>query len=372
MLASGASIGYWQGNVKKLIDDIGALRPTIFAGVPRIYDRIYNTVMAKAESSFVFNLLFKFATSRKFGNMKRGTPQAHSAPMMDRILFSKIKARLGGKVKLIMSGGAPLAPHVEKFLRTAMCCPVVQGYGLTETMAGSFVAVPDNMKFYKTVGIPVPSIEYRLEAVSELNYSPFSDPPRGEIIIRGNSVFDGYYKDKEKTDEAIDKDGFFHTGDIGEITPDGGLKIIDRKKNIFKLSQGEYIAVEMLESTYKKNLFVEQIWVYGNSFESCVVAILVPSEAKVIAWAKEKGIDGDFASICAKPETKSMLLAEMVKTGRDAKLKGFEILKALHVDPVQFTVEADLITPTFKLKRPQLLKYYKDTVDALYAGLKKK
>ena len=108
----------------------------------------------------------------------------------------------------------------------------------------------------------------------------------------------------------------------------------------------------------------------GNSFESCVVAILVPSEAKVIAWAKEKGIDGDFASICAKPETKSMLLAEMVKTGRDAKLKGFEILKALHVDPVQFTVETDLITPTFKLKRPQLLKYYKDTVDALYTELR--
>ena len=371
MLASGASIGYWQGNVKKLIDDIGALRPTIFAGVPRIYDRIYNTVMAKAESSFVFNLLFKFATSRKFGNMKRGTPQAHSAPMMDRILFSKIKARLGGKVKLIMSGGAPLAPHVEKFLRTAMCCPVVQGYGLTETMASTFCAVPDNIKHFGTVGIPFPSVEYRLEAVPDMNYSPFSDPPRGEVIIRGNSVFAGYFNDKEKTAEAIDKDGFFHTGDIGEITPDGGLKIIDRKKNIFKLSQGEYIAVESIESTYKKNLFVEQIWVYGNSFESCLVAVVVPNEAKLMDWAsKVKGIDGDFASICAKTETKEMMLSELTSTGRLAKLKGFEIIKALHVDAVEFSVDNDLITPTFKLKRPQLLKYYKDTVDALYTELR--
>merc|ERR1712174_188336 len=188
-----------------------------------------------------------------------------------------------------------------------MGCPVVQGYGLTETMASTFCAVPD------------------------MNYSPFSDPPRGEVIIRGNSVFAGYFNDKEKTAEAIDKDGFFHTGDIGEITPDGCLKIIDRKKNIFKLSQGEYIAVKSIESTYKKNLFVEQIWVYGNSFESCLVAVVVPN---------------------------------------DAKLKGFEIIQAFHVDAVEFSVDNDLITPTFKLKRPQLLKYYKDTVDALYTELR--
>ena len=371
-LVKGGSIGYWRGNALQLLDDVAHLKPTFFAGVPRIFDRIYSKVNSAVSASFLKSFLFNTGIKRKWNQMVKGVPQDKAGALFNFLVFKKTKMALGGKVKIIISGGAPLAPHVEKFLRTAMCCPVVQGYGLTETMASTFCAVPDNIKHFGTVGIPFPSVEYRLEAVPDMNYSPFSDPPRGEVIIRGNSVFAGYFNDKEKTAEAIDKDGFFHTGDIGEITPDGGLKIIDRKKNIFKLSQGEYIAVEMLESTYKKNLFVEQIWVYGNSFESCVVAILVPSEAKVIAWAKEKGIDGDFASICAKPETKSMLLAEMVKTGRDAKLKGFEILKALHVDPVQFTVEADLITPTFKLKRPQLLKYYKDTVDALYAGLKKK
>merc|ERR1712144_26191 len=145
----------------------------------------------------------------------------------------------------------------------------------------------------------------------------------------------------------------------------------DITENIFKLSQGEYVAVEVLESAYKKNLSIEQIWVYGNSFENCLVAIVVPGEEKLLAWAKEKGIAGDYAAVCKTPEANAMLLDELKKTGKAAKLKGFEIVKAIHLDSVQFSVETDLLTPTFKLKRPQLLKHYQSKVDALYAGLKK-
>merc|ERR1711933_301936 len=172
---------------------------------------------------------------------------------------------------------------------------------------------------------------------------------RGEVIVRGPSVFSGYYKDEKQTNGAIDKYGYFHTGDVGEIQPSGALKIIDRKKN----------------------LSIEQIWVYGNSFENCLVAIVVPGEEKLLAWAKEKGIAGDYAAVCKTPEANAMLLDELKKTGKDAKLKGFEIVKAIHLDSVQFSVETDLLTPTFKLKRPQLLKHYQSKVDALYAGLKK-
>merc|ERR1739848_878561 len=221
LIARGGSIGYWRGDVKGLLDDIGTLKPTFFCGVPRIFDRIYSAVMAK-------------------------------------LIFNKVKARLGGNVRLMISGGAPLAPHVEKFLRVAMCCAVVQGYGLTETCAASFVAVPDDLAMFATIGVPFPSVEYRLEAVPDMNYSPFTDPPRGEVLIRGPSVFSGYYKAEKQTSEAIDKDGWFHSGDVGEIQPSGALKIIDRKKNIFKLAQGEYVAVEVLESAYKKNLMMEQ------------------------------------------------------------------------------------------------------------------
>ena len=370
-LCNGGAVGYWRGSPLLLLEDVAMLKPTIFAGVPRIFDRIYTKVNTKMQSSFITNFLFNTGVKRKWSQISKGVPQKKAAPLFNMILFKNLKAVLGGSVRVIVSGGAPLASHVEQFLRTSMCCPVVQGYGLTETMAASFVAVPDDIRFYKTVGVPAPSIEYRLEAVPEMNYSPASDPPRGEIIIRGPSVFDGYYKDEKQTKGAIDKDGYFHTGDIGEITSVGALKIIDRKKNIFKLSQGEYVAVEVLESNYKKNLNFEQIWVYGNSFENCVVAIVVPSKDKLTAWAEEKGIAGDYAALCKTPEANAMLLSELKKTGKEAKMKGFEIVKAIHLDSVEFSVENDLLTPTFKLKRPQLLKHYQTEVDALYAGLKK-
>ena len=116
---------------------------------------------------------------------------------------------------------------------------------------------------------------------------------------------------------------------------------------------------------------MEQVWVYGNSFENCVVAVVVPNEDKLTAWAKEKGIAGDYAALCKTPEANAMLLSELKKTGKEAKMKGFEIVKAIHLDSVEFSVENDLLTPTFKLKRPQLLKHYQTEVDALYAGLKK-
>ncbi|QDZ23683.1 acetyl-CoA synthetase-like protein [Chloropicon primus] len=370
VIAKGGCIGYWQGNVKAILDDVGSLKPTFFCGVPRIFDRIYSAVMAKMSSSFVAGMLYRFAMSRKFGAMKKGASVFDAAPLMDKIIFSKIKARLGGNVRIMISGGAPLAPHVEKFLRVAMCCAVVQGYGLTETCAASFVAVPDDMSMFATIGVPFPSVEYRLEAVPEMNYSPFSDPPSGEVLIRGPSVFSGYYKDEAQTKGAIDKDGFFHTGDIGEIQPSGALKIVDRKKNIFKLSQGEYVAVEVVESVYKKNLNMEQVWVYGNSFENCLVAIVVPNEEKIMAWAKDKGVAGDYATVCKTPEANEMILGELKKTGKESKLKGFEIVKAVHLDYEQFSIETDLLTPSFKLKRPQLLKHYKSKIDALYASLK--
>ena len=371
-LIGGGAVGYWRGSPLLLLEDVALLKPTIFAGVPRIFDRIYSKVAAKMQGSFIKNFLFNAGVKRKWGQIERGVPQAKAAPLFNMILFKKLKAVLGGCVKTIVSGGAPLASHVEQFLRTSMCCPVVQGYGLTETCAASFIAVPDDIRFYKTVGVPAPSVEFRLEAVPEMNYSPFDNPPRGEVLIRGPSVYAGYYKDEEQTKGAIDKDGYFHTGDVGELTEFGSLKIIDRKKNIFKLSQGEYVAVEALESVYKKNLNMEQVWVYGNSFENCVVAVVVPNEEKLMAWAKDAGVSGDYEAVCKTPEANKMILDELKKTGKEGKMKGFEIVKAVHLDHVQFSVDADLLTPTFKLRRPQLLKHYQTEIDALYEALKKK
>jgi len=369
-LAGGGAIAYWQGDAKKLLDDVAAAKPTLFCGVPRIFDRVYAGVTAVMNSSPVKKFLFNWGYGAKLKAMSGGASYAGAAWLFDKILFKKVAAKLGGRVKVIVSGAAPLAKHVEEFLRVTMCCGVVQGYGLTESCAASFLGVPDLWEFQATVGVPFPHVEFRLEAVPDMEYYPSSDPPRGEVIMRGASLFSGYYKRDDLTKDAMDADGWFHTGDVGEIQPNGSLKIIDRKKNIFKLSQGEYVAVEHVESVLKKNTLFDMLWVYGNSFENFLVAVAVPNEAQVMAFAKENNIEGDYAAVCTNEKTKKFVLEELTKTGRAGKLKGFEIAKAVHCTHEPFSVEDDLLTPTFKIKRPQMLKFFKTQVDAMYAAAK--
>ncbi|KAL5999018.1 hypothetical protein ACLOJK_009968 [Asimina triloba] len=308
----GASIGFWRGDVKLLIEDLGELKPTVFCAVPRV---------------------------------------------LDRYCIPRVRQGLGGNVRLILSGAAPLATHVEAFLKVVTCAHVVQGYGLTETCAGTFVSLPNELSMLGTVGPPVPNVDVRLESVPEMAYDANSSTPRGEICIRGDTLFSGYYKRDDLTKEVM-VDGWFHTGDIGEWQADGSMKIIDRKKNIFKLSQGEYVAVENLENIYGLVPEVDAIWIYGNSFKSFLVAVINPNEQALACWAQENKQSGDFAALCMNVRAKEYVLKELTNTAKAKKLKGFEFLKAIHLDPVPFDMERDLITPTYKKKRPQLLKYY--------------
>ncbi|CAD7700609.1 unnamed protein product [Ostreobium quekettii] len=366
----GGAIGYWRGDIAGLVDDMAALQPTMFVGVPRVFDRIYARVTSQvASSSFLKKFLFNYAFKRKLHFLDQGIKAEEATPLLDCLIFNKIKDRLGGKVKLIVTGGAPIALHTENFLRVCFCCPVVQGYGLTETCAGSFIAIPDAKGMCGTVGPPQPVCSFRLESVPEMNYDACGPEPKGEVCIKGESNFSGYYKDDKQTNEVLEKDGWFHTGDIGTIVGDGVLKLIDRKKNIFKLSQGEYIAVEMVEGVYKKNPMVEQLWVYGNSFKSCLVAVVVPVKDKLMAWASQHGVQGTFEEVCRNSDACDHVLEVLNLTATEAALKGFEKIKAVYLDAVLFSVENDCLTPTFKLKRPQLLRKYEKEIEALYSSL---
>mmetsp|Transcript_20118 Transcript_20118/g.50689 ORF Transcript_20118/g.50689 Transcript_20118/m.50689 type:complete len:653 (-) Transcript_20118:97-2055(-) len=367
-LSVGGTIGYWRGDMKGLTDDIAALKPTLFVGVPRVFERIHGAVMGKIKKAgWLPSALFHWAMRHKRHYLDKGFPQHKASPLFDSLVFSKIKAALGGRCRVIISGGAPLSPHVEQFLQVAMCALVCQGYGLTETMAGACVSLPDSPG--GNVGPPLPGVQLRLESSPELNYDALSHPPRGEVLIRGDIITAGYYKLEDTTREVLEPGGWFHTGDIGEIADEGVLKIIDRKKNIFKLSQGEYIAVEKVEAAFGKCDMVEQIWVYGNSYHSALVCVVVPAEGPLKHWAKENGASGDVAELCGDEAAKKAVLDALVKTGRSSGLKGFEIVKAVHLEPEAFDVERNLITPTFKLKRPQLLKRYQAEVDAMYAKI---
>ncbi|KAL0794079.1 hypothetical protein Bca101_065456 [Brassica carinata] len=361
-----ASIGFWRGDVKILIEDIAALKPTIFCAVPRVLERIYNGLQQKlSDGGFLKKTLFNFAFNFKHSNMVKGKPHEQAAPIFDKIVFKKVKEGLGGRVRLILSGAAPLAAHIESFLRVVACAHVLQGYGLTESCGGTFVSIPNELQMLGTVGPPVPNVDIRLESVPEMGYDALASKPRGEICIRGKTLFSGYYKREDLTQEVF-IDGWLHTGDVGEWQPDGAMKIIDRKKNIFKLSQGEYVAVENLENIYSHVAAIESIWVYGNSFESYLVAVVCPSKIQIEHWAKEHNVSGDFESICQNQKTKEFILGEFNRVAKDKKLKGFELIKGVHLDTVPFDMERDLITPSYKKKRPQLLKYYQKEIDEMY------
>ncbi|KAJ0482657.1 putative long-chain-fatty-acid--CoA ligase [Helianthus annuus] len=368
-------------DVKMLIEDIGELKPTIFCAVPRVLERIYSGLQQKISAGgFIKRNLFNLAYSYKLRNMNAGIEHSKASPLSDKIIFSKVKQGLGGRVRIILSGGAPLAPHVEAYLKVVTCSHVLQGYGLTETCGGSFVSMPNEMDMLGTVGPPIPNLDARLVSVPEMNYDALSSKPQGEVCIRGDVLFAGYHKREDLTKEVL-VDGWFHTGDIGEWQPDGSMKIIDRKKNIFKLSQGEYVAVEYLENVYGLVPDIDAVWIYGNSFESCLVGVVNPHKQAIEHYAETHNISGDFDSLCENPKIKEYILGELNRIGKEKKrslrglvlqLKSFESVKTVHLDPVPFDLERDLLTPTFKKKRPQMLKYYQNVIDNMYKTINKR
>ncbi|XP_042030202.1 long chain acyl-CoA synthetase 4-like isoform X2 [Salvia splendens] len=339
-ISKGASIGFWHKDIKKLLDDIKELKPTVLCAVPRVLDKIYTGLMEKISSAGVVRqTLFNAAYAYKLHNMSKGYKHSEAAPKIDKLVFKKVREGLGGKLRLILSGAAPLSPNVETYLRVVTCAHVLQGYGLTETCAGSFVARPDDLSMVATVGPPLPVVDICLESIPDMEYNALSSTSRGEICIRGKCLFSGYYKREDLTKEVM-IDGWFHTGDVGEWQPDGSLKIIDRKKNIFKLSQGEYVSVENLEGIYSLASTIDSIWIYGSSYESFLVAVVNPNLDSLERWAEEN------------------------------KLKGFEFIKGMYLEPVPFDMERDLITPTYKKKRNKFLKYYQKPIEDMYKNTK--
>ncbi|RVX18966.1 Long chain acyl-CoA synthetase 7, peroxisomal [Vitis vinifera] len=287
--------------------------------------------------------------------------------MWDRLVFSKIKGMLGGRVHFMGSGASPLSPDVMDFLRVCFGCQVIEGYGMTETSCLiSCMDKGDNLSGH--VGSPNPACEIKLVDVPEMNYTSEDQPyPRGEICVRGPVLFQGYYKDEVQTKEVIDGDGWLHTGDIGLWLPGGRLKIIDRKKNIFKLAQGEYIAPEKIENVYAKCKFVSQCFIYGDSLNSCLVAIVSVDPDVLKDWATSEAIKYEnLGHLCNDPRARAAVLTEMDAIGREAQLRGFEFAKSVTLVVEPFTMENDLLTPTFKasfiilqmIKRPQAKAYF--------------
>ncbi|XP_057255429.1 long-chain-fatty-acid--CoA ligase 4 isoform X2 [Pezoporus wallicus] len=349
--------------------DCTVLRPTLMAAVPEIMDRIYKNVMSKVqEMNYIQRTLFKIGYDYKLEQIKRG----YDAPLCNVLLFKKVKALLGGNIRMMLSGGAPLSPQTQRFMNICFCCPVGQGYGLTETCgAGTITEATD----YSTgkVGAPLICCEIKLKDWQEGGYTNKDKPnPRGEIVIGGPNVSMGYFKNEEKTtdDFSVDENGqrWFCTGDIGEFHPDGSLQIIDRKKDLVKLQAGEYVSLGKVEAALKNCPLIDNICAYAKSDQSYVISFVVPNQTRLTALAEQKGISGTWVDICNNPTMEAEVLREIKEVANKMKLERFEIPIKVRLSPEPWTPETGLVTDAFKLKRKELKNHYLNDIERMYGG----
>uniref|UniRef100_A0A668AR34 Long-chain-fatty-acid--CoA ligase n=1 Tax=Myripristis murdjan TaxID=586833 RepID=A0A668AR34_9TELE len=359
----GGRIGFYQGDIRLLSDDMKALRPTIFPVVPRLLNRMYDKIFSQANSPLK-RWLLNFAAKRKSAEVSSGIIRSDS--IWDKIFFSKIQASLGGRLRMIITGAAPASPSVLGFLRAALGCQVYEAYGQTECTAGCTFTTPGDWTSGH-VGAPLPCNLIKLVDVAEKNY--FASKGEGEVCVKGPNVFKGYLKDPERTAETLDADGWLHTGDIGKWLPNGTLKIIDRKKHIFKLAQGEYISPEKIENIYIRSEPVAQLYVHGDSLQSCLVGIVVPDPEVMPEWAKKKGMLGTYKDLCKNTLLKKAILEDLVRLGKANGLHSFEQVKNIYIHNEMFSIQNGLLTPTLKAKRPELKEFFKEKIENLYSSI---
>lgn len=359
VIGNGGKIGFYQGDIKHLSDDLRDLKPTIFCTVPRLLNRIYAKVTSNLDKApFYKKLLFKWAYNNKEQEVLKGIVRNNS---IYDFIFKQIRESLGGCVKFILTGSAPISSDVLHFLRVVCGCHVLEGYGATETGGASGVQIPGESTV-GNVGPPFACCMYKLIDVPSMGLVAKRDN-RGEICVFGTNIFKGYYKDEEKTKEALDSEGWYHTGDIGSWETNGTLKIVDRVKNIFKLQQGEYVAPEKIENIYVRSKYVAQAFVYGNSYKSSIVGVVVPEETVLYEWAKANNLELNMYNLCADPEVKKLILKDLEVQAKLGGLKGFEKVKDIYLHDELFSIENGLLTPTLKSKRNELQKRFQYELD---------
>lgn len=356
MFAVGVSIAYVE-SMDTIIDNFGDVRPTIVVSVPRIYEKIYARVLENALSSGgVKKQIFFWA--RAVGERWADETLAGRRPdsllaaryaLARRLVFFKLRDRVGGRLRYFVSGGAPLASEINKFFYAAGLV-ILEGYGLTETSPVIAVNTPDHFRL-GTVGRPIAGVEVRIA----------SD---GEILVRGPNVMKGYLDRPEDTSGVLEPDGWLHTGDIGELDSDGFLSITDRKKDIIVTAGGKNIAPQPIENLIKTNKYVTEAVMIGDKRKYPVV-LVVPNFDNLEKWARYKNVAfSNRSELLAQPTVKTKMNREVL--GRLGELARYETPKKVGLLESDFTIERGELTPTLKVKRRAVDRRYKELIDSLY------
>ncbi|KAG8986740.1 hypothetical protein FRB94_002959 [Tulasnella sp. JGI-2019a] len=375
-LSTGGCVGYYTGNPANLLPDMQVLKPHMFPSVPRILNRIYSQAQTQMAAPGIKGTVFRRAVDAKLAYFKStGSVKSY---VWDYFVFSHLQAMLGGRVSVIVTGSAPINKDMLDFLKISLSCEILECYALTETAACTTRTLADDPHASGTVGGPSMMNEIKLVDVPELGYRSTDTPnPRGELCVRGETVFSKYYKDEKSTEGALDADGWFHTGDVAEIDEVGRFRIVDRVKNIMKLSQGEYVALEKVDNVYSACPVVRQSYIHGESLQDFLVAIIVADPKALSQIADQAGCGFDYKSPSAlsaameDSKVKKATLDSMTAHAKKSGLKGFEMIRGIHLTSTQFTIENNTLTPTFKIRRKDAHKMYKDVIDSMYAPTKK-
>ncbi|CAI2361356.1 unnamed protein product [Moneuplotes crassus] len=364
LLWKGAAIGYFNGNSSTVIKDAQLLKPTIFPAVPRVLCKLYDTVNNMIAQKEYLNKLYKVALKQKTHRINKEGKLTHL--LWDSVLFNKHKEIIGGRVKLMLTGCAPISPEILRTIKCNFCVQVGQGYAQTEAGGVCFTLSQLDMTL-GLVGGPNPCNKLKLQDIPDMEYFHTDKPyPRGEICVKGHNVFQGYYKAEVKNQEAFDDQGWLHTGDVAEIRPNGSVKLIDRKKNLFKLSQGEFISPEKLENIYNKSQFVAQIFVHGFSTMSYLVAVIVPDPEYLKIWAANRGLDTDLGTLVESQDLRDAIQQDLNDRTIKGGLNGLEKIKKFHLTLEMFSIENGLLTPSMKLIRHRAKVSFKPIFEELY------
>ncbi|MGW3370817.1 AMP-dependent synthetase/ligase [Streptomyces hydrogenans] len=355
-----------DGRVDKIIENLPVVQPTYMAAVPRIFEKVYNGVAAKARAGggakykifqWAAGVGREYAKATQDNFRRTGTASAPFGltakhKVADALVFAKIRDAFGGRLRACISGSAALAPEIGYFFAGAGI-HILEGYGLTESSAASFVN-PGEAYRTGTVGKPLPGTEVRIA-------------DDGEILLRGPGIMEGYHGLPEKTAEVLEADGWFHTGDIGELSADGYLRITDRKKDLIKTSGGKYIAPAEVEGQFKAVCpFVSNILVHGADRNYCT-ALISLDEPSILGWAAEHGLGGkSYAEVVAAPATITLVQGYVDRLNEG--LQRWQTIKKFRLLPRDLDIEHGELTPSLKLKRPVVEREYKGLIEEMYAG----